>query len=224
MHHQRVAGGQLREQVLGAAVKPGHGPALEAAAEAAGKRRAQIGAPELDSLDSRAGHDRRQLAPDDLDFGQLRHGELLDQNGGVTAEVWRAIACIHETGGHDNRLKSVLPGLSRRMIAAPYEELEHVCNAVVRGQRRVNAHRRRPETNLQGLRGVRHLRPPGGYLHLHGEEHPGQPNARDQTALGRQSGERSIPVRVHPPQRRWSDSHQRDVRQGEGRRNHGREV
>jgi len=48
---------------------------LQARAETAGERDAQIRAPHLDVDDAMSFHDWRELAPDGFDFWKLRHGQ-----------------------------------------------------------------------------------------------------------------------------------------------------
>ena len=73
MHHQRLAGRQLRQQVLRAALEAHHRPPCDTRREALRKRGAEIRATELEAVDAGSGHDRRELAPDGLDFWQFGH-------------------------------------------------------------------------------------------------------------------------------------------------------
>jgi hypothetical protein len=69
MHHQHIAGRQIRQQVFGAAAKPGDGLSGQALGEVLGERPAQIGAVKFDLGLSRPLHHGREPTPHGFDFG-----------------------------------------------------------------------------------------------------------------------------------------------------------
>ena len=73
MHQQHLAGGEIEQQILGAAAEPGDGLALQPRREVGRQRPAQIGPAGLDACKARALHDRLEAAADRLDFRELRH-------------------------------------------------------------------------------------------------------------------------------------------------------
>src|SRR6516162_2109183 len=74
MHHQHVAGGQVGEQIFGAAAEPLDPLAFEPGDEVLRQRPAQVAAVRDHLGETRAFHHRRKSAAHGLDFGQFGHG------------------------------------------------------------------------------------------------------------------------------------------------------
>ena len=73
MHQQHLAGGQIRQQILGAPVQAFDGRALEPLVEILRKRKAQVRPALLDPHEARALHHGLQAAAHGLDFGKFGH-------------------------------------------------------------------------------------------------------------------------------------------------------
>ena len=74
MHDQRLAGGEVGDQIFGPPPQRGEGLPFEPLDEPFGKRKAQIRPPLFHPDQAAAFHDGREAAPDGFDFGQLGHG------------------------------------------------------------------------------------------------------------------------------------------------------
>jgi hypothetical protein len=75
VHQQRLARGQVGEQVLGAAVELEHSASRQPRGEVVREGAAQVGPAEHDLGDAFSHQHRCQPAADGLDFWQLGHGD-----------------------------------------------------------------------------------------------------------------------------------------------------
>src|SRR5215470_18197380 len=73
MHHQHIARGEVRKQVLAPSSEPGDGAALDARGKVLRQRPAQIRPTRLDLHEARAVHRRFEAAAHGFDFGEFRH-------------------------------------------------------------------------------------------------------------------------------------------------------